>query len=54
MLTNSLVNYVMNPVVTVQFLNFKVTVLGEVNQPGALPLTEGKLNIIEAIGPVAI
>jgi len=50
MLTDSLVKYVMNPIVTVQFMNFKITVLGEVNNPGTIPLPEGKINLIEAIG----
>ena len=50
MLTDTLVKYVMNPVVSVQFINFKVTVLGEVNRPGPIPLSEGKINMLEAIG----
>lgn len=50
LLTDSLVRYVMDPIVTVQFLNFKITVLGEVNRPGTIPLPEGKINLIEALG----
>jgi polysaccharide export outer membrane protein len=50
LLSDSLKRYVKDPVVTVQFLNFKVTVLGEVNRQGALTNPEGKMNLIEAIG----
>ena len=50
LLTDSLRRYVRDPVVTVQFLNFKVTVLGEVNRQGALTTPEGKMTLIEAIG----
>ncbi|HEX8332642.1 MAG TPA: polysaccharide biosynthesis/export family protein [Segetibacter sp.] len=50
LLTDSLRRYVKDPVVTVQFLNFKVTVIGEVNRQGALTSPEGKMTLIEAIG----
>jgi polysaccharide export outer membrane protein len=50
LLTDSLKRYVKDPVVTVQFLNFKVTVLGEVNRQGPLTSPEGKLTLIEALG----
>ena len=38
-----------DPVVTVQFLNFKVAVLGEVNKPGSYEITGDKLTIFDAI-----
>ena len=41
--------YLTDPVVSVEFLNFKITVLGEVGRPGAIQLPEGKINILEAI-----
>jgi polysaccharide export outer membrane protein len=50
LLSDSLKRYVRDPVVTVQFLNFKVTVLGEVNRQGTLTTPEGKMTLIEAIG----
>lgn len=31
-------------------MNFKVTVIGEVTQPGTFTLTNDKINILEAIG----
>lgn len=49
-LTQRLVKYLNDPIVTVQFLNFKITVLGEVSRPGTLSIPDGKINVIEAIG----
>ncbi len=49
-LTQRLVKYVTDPIVTVQFLNFKITVLGEVTRPGTLSIPDGKVTLIEAIG----
>jgi polysaccharide export outer membrane protein len=42
--------YLTEPVVTVDFLNFKVTVLGEVNKQGPINVTDGKLTLLEALG----
>jgi polysaccharide export outer membrane protein len=42
--------YLQDPVVNMRFLNFKVTVLGEVNRPGTLRLTNKRVTILEAIG----
>jgi len=50
MLTQKLVKFVNDPIVTVQFLNFKITVLGEVTKPGTLTIPDGKVTLIEAIG----
>lgn len=49
-LTSTLSKYVKDPVVTVQFLNFRITVLGEVNQPGTLIIPDGKVNLLQALG----
>ncbi len=49
-LTKELDKYITDPIVTVQFINFKVTVLGEIGRPGTILVPEGKLNIVEAIG----
>jgi polysaccharide export outer membrane protein len=38
------------PTVNIRFLNFKVTVLGEVSRPGNIPVPGEKINILEAIG----
>lgn len=49
-LTNVLGKYLVDPIVTIQFLNFKVTMLGEVAHPGTLTIPEGKATLVEAIG----
>ncbi len=49
-LTNVMKTYVVDPVVTVQITNFKITVLGDVASPGTKLIPEGKLNLFEAIG----
>lgn len=41
---------VQNPIVTMRFLNAKVTVLGEVKNPGNYPLNNGGMTIFEALG----
>lgn len=39
-----------DPIVTVRFLNFRVTVLGEVNHPAVLSVPNEKISLLEAIG----
>ncbi len=39
-----------DPVVTIRFLNFRVTVLGEVNKPGVVYVPGEQISILEAIG----
>jgi polysaccharide export outer membrane protein len=41
---------VKNPIVNLRFLNFKVTVIGEVNKPSTFTVSSERLNIIEALG----
>ena len=43
-------NYINDPVVTVQFLNFKVYVVGEVKSPGAYNVNGDRVTILEALG----
>ncbi|MEM9526804.1 MAG: polysaccharide biosynthesis/export family protein [Bacteroidota bacterium] len=42
--------YLKSPVVNARFLNLKVTVLGEVAQPGVVSLLNSRVTILEAIG----
>lgn len=42
-------NYLEDPVVTVEFMNFKVSVLGEVNAPGTYTIEGDKVTILQAI-----
>lgn len=39
-----------DPIVTSRFLNFRVTVLGEVNHPGVINVPSEQISILEAIG----
>ena len=43
---------VLNPMVHVDLVDAKVTVLGEVKNPGRVPLTRGRLTIFEALAAV--
>lgn len=38
-----------NPVVTVKMASFKVSVTGEVNSPGVYPVSQEKINVLEAL-----
>ncbi len=42
--------YLVDPVVNVRYLNLKITVLGEVNTPGLIRLSNKRVTILEAIG----
>lgn len=42
--------YINNPVVNLQILNFKVTILGEVAKPGTFKIPNERITILEAIG----
>jgi len=47
---NLVSNYIKDPVVNVKIMSFKVTVLGEVMRPGVIPVTQGRISILDAIG----
>ena len=49
-MTQILADYIKNPIVNIRFTNFKVTVLGEVKNPGTYPVTSERLTVIEALG----
>lgn len=42
--------YLRDPVVNVRFLNFKVTILGEVAVPGIIQMPNSRVTILDAIG----
>lgn len=42
--------YVKDPIVNIRFVNFKVTVIGEVNRPATFTVPTEKINILEALG----
>jgi polysaccharide export outer membrane protein len=45
-----LARYISNPIVNVRWLNFKFTVLGEVNSPATYNLPENSVTVLEAVG----
>ncbi len=49
MLLDSLNKFLVDPIVTVQYANAKIIVMGEVGRPGILQIPDGKLTILEAI-----
>lgn len=49
-LKGRLEEYIKNPGVIIQIINFKVTVLGEVSRPGTFPLDNERITILEALG----
>lgn len=38
-----------NPIVTVRMINYKISVLGEVNRPGMFTVANEKINVLEAL-----
>jgi len=49
-ITKELEKYVKKPVVDVQLINFKVTVIGEVNKPSSFTVQGDNINLLEALG----
>ena len=49
MLKEKLTDYIKNPIVDIETVNYKITVLGEVNRPGTYTATNERITIIEAI-----
>lgn len=50
MLTKKLTEYIKDPIVNIRLANFTVTVLGEVNKPGAYTIQDERVSIPEALG----
>ncbi|MGM9475664.1 polysaccharide biosynthesis/export family protein [Pedobacter sp. GSP4] len=49
-ISRELDKYVKKPVVDVQLINFKVTVIGEVNRPSSFTVQGDNINLLEALG----
>ncbi|WP_239691912.1 polysaccharide biosynthesis/export family protein [Hymenobacter coccineus] len=49
-MTNQIQQFVKSPIVTIQLLNFKITVIGEVNKPSTFIVPGQRINILEALG----
>ena len=50
LIESKLQGQVVNPIVTMRFLNARVTVLGEVKRPGTFTLNNGRMTLLEALG----
>ena len=42
--------YLKDPIVTIQFLDYKVTILGEVSRPGSYTVKNERISILQALG----
>jgi len=49
-IASALTKHVKSPVIDVQIINFKVTVIGEVNKPSSFLIPDEKVNVLEALG----
>lgn len=49
-LTTQMENYLKEPIVNIRYLNYKITVVGEVNKPSTFIIPSEKINILEALG----
>lgn len=50
LIESKLKEYIVNPVVQIQILNYKVTVLGDVKMPGTYKIPNERITLLEAIG----
>ncbi|MEO5977188.1 MAG: polysaccharide biosynthesis/export family protein [Chryseolinea sp.] len=49
-MTDLIKAHVKNPIVNVRYINFKVTVIGEVMKPASFSVISEKINVLEALG----
>ncbi len=49
-LTSLLVNYLGDPIVSIRYLNYRITVIGEVKNPNTFLVPSERINVIEALG----
>lgn len=49
MLQEKLADYIKNPIVDIETVNYRITVLGEVNRPGTFTATNERITLVEAI-----
>ena len=50
LLENKISELVKDPIVNIQIINFKVTVLGEVLKPGSYPVNSDRVTVLDALG----
>jgi polysaccharide export outer membrane protein len=49
-IVDKLKDYIKDPIVNIRTVNYKITVLGEVNRPGTYTATNERITLIEALG----
>ena len=49
-LTVEIKKSIKNPIINVKFLNFRITILGEVNKPSSFSVSSERINLLEALG----
>ncbi|AHM62210.1 Soluble ligand binding domain protein [Flammeovirgaceae bacterium 311] len=49
-LTAELKKYLKDPIVNIRYLNYKITVIGEVNRPSTFTIPSENINVLEALG----
>lgn len=49
LIQNNIDNYLLDAVVNLKLINFKVTVLGEVNKPGTFKILDNRVNLLEVL-----
>lgn len=50
LIKSKLIEYIKDPAVHIELLNFKVTILGDVNKPGNYNIPNERITLIEALG----
>ncbi len=49
MIKEKLIPYLKDPIITIRFMNFRVSVMGEVARPGSFNIPNEKINMLEAL-----
>ncbi len=50
LIKGKLLPYLKDPIIKIDFMNFQITVLGEVNRPGRYSVTDEKISLLDALG----
>jgi len=50
LIVTKLNSYVKSPIVNIEIINFKVTILGDVVKPGTFPIQNERISILQALG----
>lgn len=50
LVVSKLNEYIKNPIVNIEIINYKVTILGDVAKPGTFPIQNERISILQALG----